>query len=604
MDMYSKIQSLVFPKESIHVMCKDLFYYGASGFVDRENDSFVLGVGQSIDLATYLNGCVWAKWKKYTYAKKCKLRIKVEGQVQLLMVGYHLEHRELMRKEFDVIKDLNEECRYIEYTFPDNEEVILGVEVFAIGNCRLYGGEYYAECEEKHIRDVNLAIATTTCKKEKYIKHNVELIRNEILQGDDDIKDHLELHVVDNGRTLKKEEIECEHIHLHPNSNTGGAGGFSRGMIESLHQDPKATHVLLMDDDVVVLTESIKRTYHMLRLLRDEYSEHFINGAMLKMEVPNVQIEDTGSIMGVDVCPCKPGFEMWRRIDVVRNDGCYYNAKNQYGAWWFCCIPIEIIKKNGFALPIFIRLDDADYSLRCKAKFITMSGICVWHMGFEYKYNYSMDVYQNIRNRLILQAVHPGLSDIDFYSHALHLYHFAMIKFEYGSMRVIIRALEDYLKGPSFLEKADGEKILMNNNKENEKFVPLEKYPDVYIRDINAFWGDDPWNKKDDRWLNITDNGQKRGRFHYKNTPMPLAPMGFAIQWAKVARRKEYGALNPFDETVAIRKKDKKTYRQLMARYKNVVKEYEKKHKSVEKQYRDAYSYLTSEEFWKKYLGI
>lgn len=51
------------------------------------------------------------------------------------------------------------------------------------------------------------------------------------------------------------------HIYYHRNKNVGGSGGFTRGMIESIRQKPKATHVLLMDDDVVVLSESIKRTY-------------------------------------------------------------------------------------------------------------------------------------------------------------------------------------------------------------------------------------------------------------------------------------------------------------------------------------------------------
>lgn len=42
-------------------------------------------------------------------------------------------------------------------------------------------------------------------------------------------------------------------------------------MIESIRQKPKATHVLLMDDDVVVLSESIKRTYLLLLLAKEKY---------------------------------------------------------------------------------------------------------------------------------------------------------------------------------------------------------------------------------------------------------------------------------------------------------------------------------------------
>ena len=39
------------------------------------------------------------------------------------------------------------------------------------------------------------------------------------------------------------------------------------------------THVLLMDDDVVMQPESIYRTYRILSLLKDEYKDSFVGGA-------------------------------------------------------------------------------------------------------------------------------------------------------------------------------------------------------------------------------------------------------------------------------------------------------------------------------------
>ena len=64
-------------------------------------------------------------------------------------------------------------------------------------------------------------------------------------------------------------------------------------MILAMEQQPKATHILLMDDDVAVSPESIKRTYNLLKILNDEYKNAFISGAMLNYEVGDEQWEDT-----------------------------------------------------------------------------------------------------------------------------------------------------------------------------------------------------------------------------------------------------------------------------------------------------------------------
>ena len=80
-------------------------------------------------------------------------------------------------------------------------------------------------------------------------------------------------------------------------------------------------------------------------------------------------------------------------------------------------------------MPIFVRGDDVEYGLRCNPGFITMNGICVWHMGFAGKFNVGMDHYQVNRNLLINQAVTGLIDDVnvirktqlDFRKHILRL---------------------------------------------------------------------------------------------------------------------------------------------------------------------------------------
>lgn len=144
---------------------------------------------------------------------------------------------------------------------------------------------------------VNLSIATTTFKKEEFIQSNLKLLQNELLNSDDEIRNHLWIHVIDNGRTLVSEQWNSDKITIHPNKNVGGAGGFTRGMIESMEQPENITHVLLMDDDVIYCPGNASdELYCLLSMLKSEFDEYFVSGAMLCYEAMNIQHEDVGFV--------------------------------------------------------------------------------------------------------------------------------------------------------------------------------------------------------------------------------------------------------------------------------------------------------------------
>ena len=54
---------------------------------------------------------------------------------------------------------------------------------------------------------------------------------------------------------------------------------------------------------------------------------------------------------------------------------------------------------------IFIRYDDVEYGLRTGSDIIAMSGICLWHEPFEYRFSSSSQYYE-IRNEMIVNALH------------------------------------------------------------------------------------------------------------------------------------------------------------------------------------------------------
>ena len=603
--MEYKIQSIVFPTETKHQQCRDLVYHGDSGFLDRENRCLTLGVGQKCDFVTYLNACSYRKWKKYAKVGQATLCLEVSGSVQICYLGYHKDMAMIVRNEFKLTMDTNVGRRTIKFVFPENDEEMIGFEITALEQSVLYGGYFTVEIQEKQINDICLCIATTTCRKEAFIKQNVELLKKEILASSDNIAENLYIHVVDNGETLTTEDINGAHVFLHPNHNTGGSGGFARGMIESLEQNPKATHVLLMDDDVLILPESIKRTYHLLKLLDSKYSTSFISGAMLYYEEPNRQHEDIGTITkNCMFNALKPKYDHNYLGCNIDNEAEFLKQPNEYAGWWYCCIPVTQIEKYGLPLPIFIRCDDMEYSLRCKANIITLNGICLWHMGFVTKYNAAFDKYQQCRNLLIDKACSDILKNVDVFDFVYKSYRIELLKFNYNAAELVLRALEDYLKGPEFLKHDRGESIVKENSKMNDKMIPLEEIPGGNMPNVWDCYFEEP-RKIVDKWLfRITFNGQRLcPPFLRRKKLVPIA-FDHSYQPQKMTLHNKLLAVNPYNKTGVIRCLDVKKYRKLQKKCRELVLQYKKEHKRIEGLYRKEMKCLTSSKFWKEYLGI
>jgi hypothetical protein len=569
-----------------------------------------LPTNQVIDFATFFNGFSNAKWKKYTTVKCVKLHVKLKGKFRIAYIGYHLNPFQPQRHEFSVEEYDFAEPTEIVYVYPQNDEQLLAFEIQPLADCVFCEGCYAGEFDESDVRTVDLVLATTTCFKEEFIKHNMQLLKDEIFRCDEEIKDHFNVHVIDNGRTLDPEEHNCDRLTVHPNKNVGGSGGFARGMYEALHQDRPATHVLLMDDDVVIMPESIKKTYRMLTVLKKEYQGQFIAGAMMALEDMCIMHEDLGTIRdNGEVCPRNRDLNVTDLVNVLICEKEHPQFKRQFGAWWYCCMPIEAIRENGLPLPIFIRSDDVEYGLRCNPGFITMNGICLWHMGFSNKYSPSVDMYQVYRNMLIIKATTGVCSDVDFLVQIKLMFRVEMLKHNYKSAELILMAIEDYMKGPEFLyDSAKAEEIFMSNRAYNEKLTPIsefkdERFQDLHVR-LDEVYMEPPRKRKDTFLYRLTYNAQRFCPDCWIKDKPALIGYDWSYQPQKMAMRRYLVIVNITNQTMGVRVLDKKKYKELMRRYKQDLKAYKQNNEQIMKAYADQRAYLTSEEFWVKYLGI
>ncbi len=504
-------------------------------------------------------------------------------------------------------------------------------------------GGWYTDIEEELINDVRISIATTTFKNEKYIKRNIDVLEREIFYGSEEIRDHIKMVVIDNGRTLVPDDINSEYIRVIPNENVGGAGGFTRGMLESTDDSGfSPTHVLLMDDDVTMMPESFIRTYSLLSLLKPAYKDRFVSGAMLYFERMNFQHEDVGFVHeDGSYGPNKKVMDMEIWKNVYENDEDIPFQKNSYAGWWYCCIPVQKIKKEHLPVPLFIRGDDVEFSLANKAEFLTLNGICIWHKGFTSKFNANLELYMVHRNSLIIQAMSGICDGVDFVARIEKFFVSNMCRLAYNNCELLLDAVEEYCKGPEFMLTPQGERIMKEHSAKDEKMVPAhyiykeeidydsiykpsEKYEiievDGWKQTDGANWGHTDSGKTikmnvreeklTDKELNFyykTFNGQTLSERKQKKLLQNKVAV-IAYDWydepAKQYMAKEILAVNPYDKTAILRKRDSKRFSELMQRHDRVMAYYKANKKSIANSYKQASEKLQSEAFWRDYLKM
>ncbi|MEG0027406.1 MAG: glycosyltransferase [Raoultibacter sp.] len=578
---------------------------------DEGKDAFELFPYAKYDFATYFNAFSNTKWRRYTMIDNVGLRLNLMGDYQLTITRLDATLAKPKRSVLASFRKKTEEFEAFEYKFDaaaDNAE-FLSFEIVAYGPCFLKNGYFFTQVEESCIREVNLALATTTFKQEKFIIPTIELFKKEIVKSGESVADHFRMHVIDNGRTLDAAALSGDGVIVHPNKNVGGAGGFARGMIEALRQDSVATHVLLMDDDVQISSESIIRTFNILSLVNEEYEKAFVSGAMISYERQDELYEDVGWVRFDGMYgPIKKKMDISNIEKVVECDTLAVRKPNRYAGWWYCCIPASVIKEKGLPLPLFIRGDDAEYGNRAADRFITMNGVCVWHLTLALKYRAAFERYQVPRNSLIAQATTGVYSEVDFMAQFTHNVQLDFKTFNYDSVELSLDALEDYLKGPEFIMQDQGERLLVEHSKKNEVLADLDDISDSRIKKLVI----DPTTMFDSSERTFFEksvdylfyNGHRLPNFFLKDGLAVIPWDGWLYPAKKIRMHKEILAVSIDGKQGIIRTMDKPRFRQLLKRYKHDMRRYKSEGTEVAQRYAAACGTLTSEEFWKKYLEI
>lgn len=328
------------------------------------------------------------------------------------------------------------------------------------------------------LNDINIGVNICTFKREKYVIRNMKSLADWINSTDIDgnsfeASGKMHFFIVDNGKTLdENDEMSAllseigNYVEIIQNANTGGCGGFSRGMKEAISRRNELglTHLLMMDDDAVFNSDLFVRLYGFLCTLKKEYKEITVGGALMR--------EDYRYIMHA----CGEWFSDYKVI----NDHPLYDVRNfesciqdfmtgtgkeheMYGAWWCCCYHMNAITDENLPLPIFVHHDDIQFGMKQTERGIVfLNGICVWHQGFELTFP-GVKQYYNMRNTLITMNMYePEHMKKTMLKWSIRRYIGMLISYRYADCEMIYRGLMDFLRGKKWLLETDPEAFHKN----------------------------------------------------------------------------------------------------------------------------------------------
>jgi galactofuranosylgalactofuranosylrhamnosyl-N-acetylglucosaminyl-diphospho-decaprenol beta-1,5/1,6-galactofuranosyltransferase len=437
------IQRIIFPDSS------DIsgLYFQSEAPLQLSSDGLSIPDGVTVSLNTYFNSFYQQYYSSHTNVGEAQweLRLAGSGTIRLFRAEQGREPRLLSTREFSSAQG----DRPVSVAVPAHDVGRVYLEIQGDAGARLEGGGVVSEAAAK---DVRLAIAVTCFKKDEYVHRNVRAILDDPL-----VSEFVDIYLVDNGGSLSGYE-DHPNVHIFGNPNTGGAGGFSRGMLEVLDAG-NSTHILITDDDIILPPESVFRT---INFFRHSEGKVAVSGTMLDSEKPHVMHEAGARwALGTDVTGPSPLKLLPLKSETYLQSGfglnrLLENEAPDYGAFWFFAFPVELPQQHGLCQPFFVVGDDIDFGLKAtrlfKADIVALPSIAVWHVPFYCKLG-GLAPYFFHRNLLAVSAVHDDFSSWQVAARAFCEIGKALVAYDYVQACKIIKGVEDFLEGPEMLSR-------------------------------------------------------------------------------------------------------------------------------------------------------
>ena len=403
-----------------------------------------------------------------------------------------------------------------------------------------------------------------------------------------------------------------DRLEVFEQDNIGGSGGFTRALYEGLeHSD--VDQILLLDDDIVLEPDSVLRANAFARAATKPV---VVGGHMLNLQAKS-RLHSFGEVVDLGAC-------VWRAApdavtdhdfgaDTLRDTRQVHKRINAtYNGWWMCLFPREVVEKSGLPLPLFIKWDDAEYSLRALDNgfpTVSLPGAAVWHMPWTDKNDLTdWTQYFHTRNRLIMAALHsPYDVRKTLLLQGLRGSIRRLLSMEYSTVAIEQKALEDFLAGPDrlfeLLRTGLPEVQAVRKQYTDAQILPsAQEFPPPTYDMVKAEQMLRPPVhpvKIAARASQALVHNLRSPKGTSTERPQVNIPAGSAL-WFLLGNLDSATVSNPDGSGVAFRRRDPKVFKELSARaahnYRRLVQEWPK----LKEQYRAALPELTSVEAWRK----
>ena len=416
----------------------------------RGRRSVALTRGAALRTDTYFNGFFEGYWRKYTVLGRLDLRLCVSGAGILRLYRRSAEGRRSLLR----VARVAGVAREVSFEAPPGGPGLLFFELRARSRrLVLHRAEWVAR--DVAAQPAPLAVCYCTFNREALLLGNVAALLKDravrqaitrvvvVDQGERKVRRHPDYPAVATQAGGRLRLVEQD--------NSGGAGGFTRALLEA--EAAGAGHALLMDDDAAAEPEAILRAAAFLGLARGDLA---VGGQMLDLRRPRELAEAAGRYRPDHVRVEEP---VRRRVDrragltpLIRPGSGHYNG------WWFFAFPLPLLGRVGLPLPLFLRGDDVEFGcrlLRAGVPTVALPGVAVWHEPFESK-GHGWQPYYELRNLLVVGALHfprgGALVARRFLSRLLD----ELLAYDYHEAWLLCEAVAAYLRGPGELRRPPG----------------------------------------------------------------------------------------------------------------------------------------------------
>lgn len=443
-------------------------------------NSLCVAAGKHVSLCTFFNAFPASYWQHWTRVKTVKFTAQVEGAGSLQLMrstGRGLTYP-VQKFEFDSSNQTNQPAQVISYEIPMTGLADGGYFWFdakaSDSSCFTVSDAEWSVPRTNKVQsgkqpqsNSTFSIAITTFNRPSYCHNQLKAIaENKALRARLDT-----IYCTDQGTDLVKNQPGFNETSANLGSqltyiqqaNLGGSGGFSRGMFETLKAG-KSSYTMLLDDDAISETECILRA---LQFADYTIKPAIIGGGMLHLDNRTV-LYTQGERFTRNNVWMKPSQNLDYNHDfaAITLQDCperHQRIDTDYNGWWMSLIPTAIMKEIGLSLPVFIKFDDTEYSIRALEHgyhTICLPGVAVWHQAWHDKDpSRTWEEYFFQRNRWICGLLHCTRPSLRFAIEMLRSDLASGLKLAYSAMHLHHMGLQDILRGPQYIVDSMPQKL-------------------------------------------------------------------------------------------------------------------------------------------------